>query len=294
MADFMERFSLTQKKTFVRLRKLGATESVAYDLASEGFSTPAKFRIFADAVKKLGAQNAGVLVSTYLDAAWARKQKADQKQAILRGSRKPMTVAEFLQHFVPITHRLLNDRALKAKGYRLHLSNDPDAPMLVQVEIMQKERCVASMNIDFFLLRGKKPGVIIANRQGRGKEIVEQFRERMGVSPLDYFMQRFAQVFPSMYQRRVLDPRKHYPSNPNSEIILDQLKERGVISHEEYLAFKGHAHPELHASAKAKLDAELKAIKTRNMGAHLAAYKKAGYLKQKRRFWKPASPRKRR
>lgn len=231
----------------------------------------------------------------------------------------------FLRQFIPRLRTLFSDPLLARAGYQLVYTTGGDAPFSSGVELQEvsakRGAFFASFNFDFYFNKNKQPSVVLGNFQGHHKKSIDDFRERMGASPLDYFLSRFTRAFQNPSQRVVLNPRFHNYRKPLnlytvalsmvgagkiSEIDARYFISRDFIERIErhpgdadvinryFTAQFGIAIPAQEIPAYEKRNKEVALLVKEEMeripreatGMHKAAFKKAGFRLSKSRFFR--------
>lgn len=208
----------------------------------------------------------------------AFKQNVSGKDEL---SKKTNILDNFSKEFLEIQNRF------KEKDLKIKLSSWADKPFGISINIYNKkdtENAIAKFNFDIFLDKSKKTHVILGNIQGLNNSFFKQMKNK---SILNEVIKIFKETYPTD-RLKVLNPKHHKGYNtPFSEKVFYNLINQGKINSEEaYLFNIGLLPKEKTKSLQRLITEEINAIKTRGRGMHVSAYKKEGFKRSKKKFWK--------
>ncbi|MDD3178063.1 MAG: hypothetical protein PHR26_00930 [Candidatus ainarchaeum sp.] len=208
----------------------------------------------------------------------AYKQNVSGKDTL---SKKVNILDTFSKEFLEIQNKFEN------KNLKIKLSTWADKPFGISINIYNAkdtENAIAKFNFDIFLDKSKKTHIILGNIQGLNGSFFKHMKNK---SILNEVIKIFKETYPSD-RLKVLNPKHHKGYNkPFSEKVFYNLIHQGKINSEEAYLFNIGVLPKEKTKHLQKLvTEEINAIKTRGRGMHVAAYKKEGFKRSKKKLWK--------
>lgn len=254
------------------LKKEGVEWDWKNELHGKRFVDRSDIEAFQNAVAQLGFRQMNNLLECYEFA-------IDRNYIAARRQVRSFSLFSFFKVFTTPLQQLIHDPKIAAKGYRMSFYPVADNPLPFNIELASERGRVARVNFDLFLSK-EGPGVIIGNSQGGRLENMQLFISHFGMRPLEYFLKHVKEVIPNPAQRRVLNPKRHQAyRKPDPETVAEAMYEQGRLSRDDLAAFR--------RGIRDKINVELERMKTVVTGAHVSAFKGAGYKKSKKRFWRP-------
>lgn len=226
-----------------------------------------------------------------------KRRRLSRKRKTTRLSFRVLFLS-FLKSFTPYFGSIINDASLRRNGYEVKLVRSMDRPFESSFLIVEKSggAHVAYFSFDTFLDKQGKPCIAVGNMQGVSKEAIGAFKQKLGLSPLDFFLRKIKETFPDSKQVFALNPRHHYAyRNPERYVIGNIMHDKRQLSdyerdyvrdREAYVKGKSQLKIPSNPAIDAKVDAEIRRIVTNETGMHKAAFKKAGFKPTKSRMWR--------
>ena len=164
----------------------------------------------------------------------------------------------------------------------------------------------ASVHFSPFLNSKKEASALLSHihsisQKKSGMDNFDAFTRKNGKPIFNYFVDRFKKAFPGKTRILAVNPSRHSYHYPNETVIWLQLKDKGIVSKDEEIAFKTYLKDPEHSKFGVfgvsiirlkeigKLFQEQKQwIISRSVGIHKSVFKKAGFKpeKSKRMFWR--------
>jgi hypothetical protein len=288
--------SLSYKEVIRRLRGMGfrSKKDGLFLLGSQPNIRESDLRELQSAVARLGMHT--IIPLTIFGGSISGIRQFQKKRD--RGQSERSPVFHFIRSFQSPLGKILENRHLSEKGYKIELSHHSDSPFPLALEIYSrkeggKRQWVCVFNFDLFFNREGKPGVVLGNLQEAGGGITDSFSRRMGKRTLDFLLQSFETAFPSPSQRLALRTNYHsYRRGVNRQNVLRSLIRRGKITIEDAREFREQqtSHkPDSEATRRVResVKKEVNRIKRDVTGIHLASFKRAGFgTKSKSRYYR--------
>lgn len=256
------------------------------------------FRLLENSVQWLGAEAISSL-SVYSTHLLAFKQlNRRDKQSGQPAS--PRNFLILLHLFSRPLGRMIRSPFLQRKGYGIRIHASLDRPFSY-VFSLQKIGVgeVARLNFELFLTKKNVPSIIIGNMQGRRKSDIDEFKAVLGESPLNYMTQRARKAFHAGNAVALNPKRFQYYHRLEDHLVASGMYNHQSLTGRELIAYmdflkilrKDFSGDESRftkrmLAARDKVAAEKERIMREGIGMHTAAFKKAGFKKSKKKYWK--------
>ena len=239
------------------------------------------------AVREIGPENTKEFIrGFYLFSARRQKIKAIRRKII------PMeSEAGIVLEFLPKIAKVIRNPWIEKKGFSVSFGfSRGDTPFKALLEIVRGGKTghtAANFTFDLFYNAKGKPSAVLGSMQGGDLNDINDFRIRTGMNPLDFFLRSFKKGFSGKGETLAINPKFHGYRKPLKDyVVANSMAGRKKLTEKERDSLEFDDYPWLKKTAAEKVSAEKRRIVTDGTGMHKAALKKAGFLKNRSRYWR--------
>ncbi len=298
----------------IRLRKLsegqlfvGIIEGLIH-LNEEKGILGSDLKIFEEAYRAIGPGKTNSLVNIILHTTVSKQIEKPRLRKLVPQSDAARKLF-VLRHFLPKLLRIISNKKLN-RHYRLvaYGLEATDKPFSNSLRVFGKKvGQVCSFNYDLFFDRQGKPCVVLGSIQHFGSKPSQEFKKRMGLYPLNFFIKTFSDVFSP--KNIVALNVKHHVYRKEKLARYADIVAAGMVSKKElreedfevwrayhkfgvdpyFVRIYGVPGKELLDRIQATEDTvqkKIKEVETFDTGLHKSAYKKAGFKITRSRYWR--------
>ncbi len=244
-----------------------------------------RLRFYEQAIHIFGVENFEALVDQF------SRLKCPKKWRMTASSKR---IARIAGKVFPLFGSILSHPKVNAAGIKIEIypSSASQKPFNFSFNVNIGQDRIGAFNFTVYINRHEEPAVILGNMQGASRNAISLFTERTGKPFLNFFHTLFLEALPARNQVFALNPKHHEYTRPRLEHVASAMHAKGMLTERQKRAFLMHSVLQ-HSFTRAEVQqvndlvlSEAAKIKTRGIGMHKAALKKAGFRRSLGTFWR--------